>query len=152
MHHVIMMLCIISCIYGTHAASSSSHCLTSLYFFFFFFVIITYSLPYHDSYHRSDVTSLPLLGRGSPGISYLMGTRLSTMSPKFSQFLMAMRSISERFPMKLIRVANPIHLVLSATTCPSVGSNPIYFPLRLIINYFWRRRWLIVARPMIPLQ
>jgi hypothetical protein len=51
----IMILCIISCIYGTHAASSSSHCLTSLYFFFFF-VIITYSLPYHDSYRRSDVT------------------------------------------------------------------------------------------------
>jgi hypothetical protein len=58
MSHVIMMLCIISCIYGTHAASSSSHCLMSLYFFFFFFffVIITYSLPYHDSYRRSDVT------------------------------------------------------------------------------------------------
>jgi hypothetical protein len=54
-----------------HAASSSSHCLTSLYFFFFFFfVIITYSLPYHDSYRRSDVTitqigfsvAVPILG------------------------------------------------------------------------------------------
>jgi hypothetical protein len=92
LHHAIMMLCIISCIYGTHAASSSSHCLTSLYFFFFFFfVIITYSLPYHDSSRRSDVTSLPLLGRGSPRISYLMGTRLSTMFPTFSQFVLAMR-------------------------------------------------------------
>jgi hypothetical protein len=58
MYHAIMMLCIISCIYETQAASSSSHCLTSLYFFFFlFFVIITYSLPYHDSYQRSDVTA-----------------------------------------------------------------------------------------------
>jgi hypothetical protein len=61
--HVILMLCIISCIYGTHTASSSSHCLTSLYFFFFFFffVITAYSLPYHDSYRRSDVTMGPWL-------------------------------------------------------------------------------------------
>jgi hypothetical protein len=73
MYHAIMMLCIISCIYETQATSSSSHCLTSLYFFFFlFFVIITYSLPYHDSYQRSDVTSLPHLGeRFAPNlISY----------------------------------------------------------------------------------
>jgi hypothetical protein len=54
--------------------------------------------------------------------------------------------------MKLIRVANPIHLILSATTCPSGGSNPIYFPLRFSIDYFWMQRWLIVARPVIPLR